>query len=526
MIIDEFIFTGGSNASLKVYIDDYIHAQAVLQTISNPSGTFYPAGLGLGEPKYEVNGTRFNGAWGRPQRDGPGLRAIALMTYSNFLIKNGGTTEATTNIWPIIANDLSYVGQYWNQTGFDLWEEIQGSSFFTIQNQHRALAEGAQLATTLGVTCTGCDQAPQLLCFLQNFWNGEHIVSNINVDINRTGLDGNSILGPIAIFDLEALCNSSTLQPCHSQSLANFKVLTDTFRALYTVNANIPKGSGVAVGRYAEDVYKGGNPWYLITSAAAEFLYDAVAQWNSSQSISVDATSQAFFKDVYPDVTVKTYTGGDITVITDAVTAYADSYAAIVEKYTPSNGSLAEQFDRDAGVALSAIDLTWSYAGFVTMSQRRAGQFPASWGSRNAAPPSSSCTGGSTAGLYVPATAAGAPNVTETCQVNVVFNVNATTYYGEDVYVVGNTTDIGAWNMANSIPMNAGKYSTADPLWYANVYLDAGETVSYTYVRQQDCGQGYLYETMNRTISVPACGGAAVTTEDAWTGPGGTSGNC
>lgn len=24
-----------------------------------------------------------------------------------------------------------------NQTGFDLWEEVDGSSFFTIANQHR-----------------------------------------------------------------------------------------------------------------------------------------------------------------------------------------------------------------------------------------------------------------------------------------------------------------------------------------------------------------------------------------------------
>jgi glucoamylase len=261
MLIDEFIF---GNTALQTKIEQYIHAQAVLQTVSNPSGTFLPEGLGLGEPKFLVDGTRFNGAWGRPQRDGPALRAIALMTYSNWLIENGGSAgskEAKNIIWPIISNDLSYVGQYWNQTGFDLWEETLGSSFFTIQNQHRALVEGAQLAHDLGVTCTGCDQAPEILCFLQSFWNGKYIVSNININNGRTGLDGNSILGPIATFDIDAYCDSPTLQPCHSQSLANFKVLIDTFRDLYTINAGIPQGQGVAVGRYPEDVYMGGNPW-------------------------------------------------------------------------------------------------------------------------------------------------------------------------------------------------------------------------------------------------------------------------
>lgn len=86
MIIDEFIL---GNTTLQTIIEQYIHAQAVLQTVSNPSGTFLPDGVGLGEPKFMVDGTRFNGPWGRPQRDGPALRAIALMTYSNWLIKNG-----------------------------------------------------------------------------------------------------------------------------------------------------------------------------------------------------------------------------------------------------------------------------------------------------------------------------------------------------------------------------------------------------------------------------------------------------
>jgi glucoamylase len=104
MLIDEFIF---GNTALLPTIWDYVHAQAKLQTVSNPSGTFLPEGLGLGEPKFQVDGTRFNGAWGRPQRDGPALRAIALMTFSNWLIDNGQKSTAKTIIWPIISNDLS-----------------------------------------------------------------------------------------------------------------------------------------------------------------------------------------------------------------------------------------------------------------------------------------------------------------------------------------------------------------------------------------------------------------------------------
>ena len=57
----------------------------------------------------------------------------------------------------------------------------------------------------------------------------------------------------------------------------------------------------------------------------------------------------------------------------NAVTAYADSFVEIAQKYTPADGSLAEQFDRNTGAPLSAEDLTWSYAAFVTMAERRAG---------------------------------------------------------------------------------------------------------------------------------------------------------
>lgn len=69
---------------------------------------------------------------------------------------------------------------YRNQTGFDLWEEVDGSSFFTVANQHRALVEGATLAATLGQSGSSYSTvAPQILCFLQKFWSSSgYIISN------------------------------------------------------------------------------------------------------------------------------------------------------------------------------------------------------------------------------------------------------------------------------------------------------------------------------------------------------------
>lgn len=108
-IVDTFI--NSYDASLQTEIENYINAQAILQTVSNPSGGLSTGGLG--EPKFNVDESAFTGAWGRPQRDGPALRATALISYSKWLINNGYSSTASSIVWPVIQNDLSYVSQYW-----------------------------------------------------------------------------------------------------------------------------------------------------------------------------------------------------------------------------------------------------------------------------------------------------------------------------------------------------------------------------------------------------------------------------
>ena len=93
-----------------------------------------------------------------------------MITYANHLLSQSNGTFVTQTLWPIIENDLNYVQNNWNQSTFDLWEEIDSSSFFTTAVQHRSLREGATLATAIGQTgvVSGYNaQADNLLCFLQ-----------------------------------------------------------------------------------------------------------------------------------------------------------------------------------------------------------------------------------------------------------------------------------------------------------------------------------------------------------------------
>lgn len=137
LVFKEIVDVVDTNTALLLpEIENYVTAQAYLQTVSNPSGSLSD-GSGLAEPKFNADLTQFTGSWGRPQRDGPALRATALVGYYNHLLNTNATTDC--GLWQIIQNDLNYVAQYWNQTGYDLWEEVPGSSFFTVAAQYRGM---------------------------------------------------------------------------------------------------------------------------------------------------------------------------------------------------------------------------------------------------------------------------------------------------------------------------------------------------------------------------------------------------
>ncbi|KAL8683673.1 MAG: hypothetical protein Q9186_000446 [Xanthomendoza sp. 1 TL-2023] len=531
MLVDEFI---AGDASLRPQIEQYVAAQAILQTVANPSGDLTD-GSGLGEPKFEVNSTAFTGPWGRPQRDGPALRATALIAYSRWLLANEGESTVSSKIWPIILNDLNYVGQYWNQTGFDLWEEVDGSSFFTIAVQHRALVEGQIFTQQIGKTCEACNQAPQVLCFLQDFWNGQYVTSNINDQSGRNGRDANSILGSIHTFDPDAACDDSTFQPCSSQALANHKAVIDSFRSAYDINSGIPEGRAVAVGRYTEDVYFGGNPWsvirrvcshvlqgltyyrYLTTLAAAEQLYDALYQFRRAGVLVVDSTSLPFFRDLDPSIAIGNYSASSRVYcnITSAIQNYADDFVNVVRKYTPADGSLAEQLSRSDGNPLSAVDLTWSYASFLTAIARRSSIVPASWGASTASTPPATCSGTSVPGIYTPAPIDCTSNVST---VAVTFNVREPTIYGETVFVSGNIAELGNGNTSKGLELHAYRYTSSDPLWSGTAgSLPAGESFSYKYYKTGTDGVTVTFEGgEDRRYMVPEGCSRNVVQSDTW----------
>ncbi|OJJ48019.1 hypothetical protein ASPZODRAFT_131668 [Penicilliopsis zonata CBS 506.65] len=546
------LFRNGETSLLGV-IEEYIDAQAYIQTVSNPSGDLSD-GLGLGEPKFNVDETAYTGSWGRPQRDGPALRATALIDFGEWLIDNGYEEYAAEIVWPIVRNDLSYVAQYWNETGYDLWEEVDGSSFFTIVVQHRALVEGASFASSVGSSCSYCEsQAPQILCYMQSFWLGTYIEANFD-ESSRSGKDVNTLLGTIHTFDPSAGCDDSTYQPCSSKALANHKVVVDSFRDLYTLNDDAAEGTACAIGRYPEDTYYDGNPWFLCTLAAAELLYDAVYQWNTVGEITIDSVSLAFFTDLYSDAATGTYSSSSdaFVAIVDAVTTYADGFMSIVQTHAMTNGSLSEQFDKDDGYQLSARDLTWSYAALITANNARNAIMPASWGETSASSVPATCYATSATGVYSTATDTAWPSTlttgtattttstasittttststkststttsttstaTATCtSVAVTFDLIATTEYGQNMFLSGSISALGDWNTDDAVALSAADYTSDDHLWFLTVDLPVGTSFEYKYILVESDGTVVWADGDNESYTVPtAC--EAVTVDDTW----------
>ncbi|UCM91725.1 carbohydrate-binding module family 20 domain-containing protein [Streptomyces marincola] len=91
------------------------------------------------------------------------------------------------------------------------------------------------------------------------------------------------------------------------------------------------------------------------------------------------------------------------------------------------------------------------------------------------------------------------------------FQVDARTQWGESVWVVGSVPQLGAWDPARAVRLDAGSY----PLWRAELSLPAGTTFEYKYIRRWDNSATVTWESgANRTATVPREG--RVNLSDVW----------
>jgi glucoamylase len=342
------------------------------------------APAGLGEPKYNMDGTPYTGPWGRPQDDSPAEEAGALIALARLDLEAGREDQARALYGDFAAGikaDLEYVSHRWPETSFDVWEEVKAHHLDTQVAQRDALREGAWLARRLGDggAAKWYDaQAAKLEKALGRFWDPEkgYLVSardrDAGLDYKGSGLDAAVILAAIhrQSLDAEALPAGASYSATDPRVLATAQALRERFRAQYGVNG---RGPGVAVGRYPEDRYFGGNPWVLLTAAFAQLDYMAAKEFRDRGEIPVTAEDLGFFRAVLGDAGAGLTAGtalqrGDAlyAAALRALKADGDAELACVRSHANPDGSLSEQIDKNTGFMTSARDLTWNYASVLS----------------------------------------------------------------------------------------------------------------------------------------------------------------
>lgn len=367
---------------------NYANAEKVHQQNAASSSS------GQGEPKFNPDGSLFTGPWGRPQNDSPALRASTLIALAKRIgltdpFTTGTLYQSNLDGGSLIKTDLEWVAHHWQDTSFDLWEEVQGTHFFTLMVQYRSMVDGAKFATSMndpGAATYYNQQAAAILSKLQTFWDvGNGYIQAYQGVSGRSGLDCSVMLGALKGWDTTdsaAAVDAAVFGPASDKVLATHQKYVDSFRGLYAINNNAAAPAAVGTGRYKEDVYDGngtgqGNPWYICTLAAAEILNTAISVANSRGNLSVTSTSLPFYQQFSSAAATGTFNSGstEYTALTSGMKAMANGFVDIVNSHSWSNGSLNEEFNRNNGFNQGARDLTWSYAAFVSNDLASQGKF-------------------------------------------------------------------------------------------------------------------------------------------------------
>ncbi|GHE97906.1 carbohydrate-binding module family 20 domain-containing protein [Streptomyces fumanus] len=90
------------------------------------------------------------------------------------------------------------------------------------------------------------------------------------------------------------------------------------------------------------------------------------------------------------------------------------------------------------------------------------------------------------------------------------FSVDATTTWGQNIYVTGDNAALGNWNPAAALKLDPAAY----PVWKLDVDLPAGTPFAYKYLRKDASGSVTWESGGNRTATVPSSGKMLLS--DSW----------
>lgn len=372
---------------LQTYLQNYIHFEHYVQ--QQPSKNNIPI---LGQPKYNIDGSLWEGRWARPQNDGPALRAITMIAIANLVSQNPERKLVEKReLLDLIKTDLNYIVSQWQTANFDLWEEHKDSHhFFNKMVQRKALYDGATLLTQQfsdpELAQKYMDTAKKITLALLKHWNDErgYLTESVTQqNVKGGGLNSSIILGAL-YGDLEDVNDPFALNSDKMMSSVYF--IRNIFSGLYKINLYHP--SATFIGRYPSDVFDGnqfiyGNPWILTTSALAQYYYSLAKIYLKQRTINITQENYLFFRQLNlklsrQNATIRAKENPEqfFTIINrlikegDCLLQGLKQYSVCYQDNTCHHFS--EQLDRANGRQVGARDLTWSYVSLLSAMHVRA----------------------------------------------------------------------------------------------------------------------------------------------------------
>ena len=368
---------------LKPYLLNYVFFEKEAQTQQS-----LPGEETLGQPKFNMDATIWEGAWGRPQNDGPALRAITLMAIREQFKAEPSLQTIDGYILQMVKTDLDYVVSHWQQSSFDLWEEVNDPDhFYTQMVQRKALHEGATLFPGTKDALLYDAAANEITARLKQHWQPQlgFYSETINQLNNKGGGLNSAIILAVLHGELDNANDDFALTNDHV--ISSIYAIRKAFALHYDINrqhASLPP----LIGRYPSDIYdgdqfQGGNPWVLTTNALAQYYYALAARYERLGVIAITSQTLPFFEDLnrdlfggHPETINATKQPKRFQQILEALMTEGDRYLQRIKSYGVCYHAgdclhFAEQIDRSSGEQTSAKDLTWGYASILTALDER-----------------------------------------------------------------------------------------------------------------------------------------------------------
>jgi glucoamylase len=309
----------------------------------------------FGEPKFYVDRTKFNLPWGRPQNDGPAIRSYTLAEYCLHLLDIGEDYLLKSMInktrTGIIDRDLEFLLTYAvNSVSFDLWEEICGYHYFTTLFQIKALNIIERLIIKLNPVDYRIAKINiariKYYKILEKFYDHNtktikasyHITNHI--EDHREWLDSSIILASI-------YCKENPL--CIYQLNTIIEIVKRNITKYGLYNNILP------IGRYSEDIYYDGHPWFLTTIALAHYLKKC------HNHIIGQIPNNEFLEQLRILLGLLKLDTDNIFM---SINQYCKNMEDFIQNFYEKNGELSEQFNFK-NKPISAKHLTWSYTSYL-----------------------------------------------------------------------------------------------------------------------------------------------------------------